>query len=80
MTSSSTASIDMKFYWLGQTVRFSVELENIQLLPPNLPLTVLFDSAFQMIYNILVHPILVEPVERVISLLEANSGEVCLSR
>ena len=44
---------------------------------PSFPLTIIVDSAIQIISRILVHPILVDTVERVVGYLTLDFMEVC---
>ena len=65
-----------KISQLKQTVRHSIGLENRQVFPPIFPLTILFGSTIQIISRILVYPILVDPIELVVSSLEEDFREV----
>ena len=80
MPPSSIARIEINFHQLNWTLRRSTGLANIQLFLPILPVTILFDSSIQIISRILVHSILVDLVERVVSSLEADLREVYRSK
>ena len=58
-------------------VHRSIGLSNRQGFPPSLLLTTLFDSVIQMVSSILMHPILVDPIEHNIGSLEEDVWEVC---